>query len=225
MPSQNNRKRRASQSPSSPQQSLTPPRRKHRRFDIESLLASPFMDIDEESQQQEQQQLDITRYVRKIDCGVKVNRHFRNGKFCTTFVIEELPPNPEQLLYTIFQQCIEEAANSIHEQLGAWPDQLGAEVSSPLLDYPIWIPIREIAEDTPDNILNQFLKVIQSRDREGKGNVLGEPFTVRIDTVCAAGLPKMREIRGSGGDDRQHSNTMDHSHLRPVDHGVSLGGY
>ena len=159
--------------------------------------------------------------MREIGNNKHVNKKFKNGVFETTFSIESLPPNPEHLLYSVFQKCINAAIATLHDRFGVLPDQLGATIFSELLDEPCWVALRPIPEDTADNILNRFLLVIQSRDREGKGNVLGEPFTVRIDAVCKEALPTVKEIRGSGGR-TGYIGGIDQSHLNPVHHDVSL---
>lgn len=213
----------------------TPPPSKRRRFTIDELLASPFKqdesdamevvhdDDDDvmELEQDEDEEMDIHRYVREIGNDKHINNKFKNGVFETTFSIESLPPNPEHLLYSIFQKCVNAAIVALYDRLGMMPDELGANVFSELLDSPVWTPLRPIHEDTADNILNRFLLVIQSRDREGKGNVLGAPFTVRIDAVCKKALPTVREIRGSGGPGG-YIGGIDQSHLDPVKHNVSL---
>jgi hypothetical protein len=203
-------------------QHSTPAAPKRRRFTIDELLASPFHDVVDDDEpmdvQDENEELDINRYVREIGTDKHVNKKFKNGVFETTFSIEALPPNPEHLLHSIFQKCINAAIVVLYDRFGVLPDQLGGTVFSELLDEPVWVPLRPIHGDTADNILNRFLTVIQSRDREGKGNVLGEPFTVRIDAICAKALPTVREIRGSGG--RTHGG-IDQSHLNPVHHNAS----
>nr|CAD2165072.1 unnamed protein product [Meloidogyne enterolobii] len=70
----------------------------------------------------------------------------------------------------------------------------GALISSQLLDNDIWIPIRKIEEDTIDNILNRFQLVAQSKIE--KGSLIGQPFTIAIQTLGISSLPRTKSIRG-----------------------------
>nr|CAD2204778.1 unnamed protein product [Meloidogyne enterolobii] len=109
------------------------------------------------------------------------------------FIIEKIPENPEELLREIIQQCmdktVEEAKNKSIE-----PECLGALISSQLLDSDIWIPIRKIENDTIDNILNRFQLVSQSKIE--KGSLIGQPFTIAIQTLGISSLPRTKSIRG-----------------------------
>ena len=75
-------------------------------------------------------------------------------------------------------------------------DRIGVSISSVLLDYDIYVPIRKVTENTTDVILNNFNKVAQSKGREG--SLLGEPFTITVTGLRTADLPKTREIIGNG---------------------------
>uniref|UniRef100_A0A914KZX1 DNA-directed DNA polymerase n=2 Tax=Meloidogyne TaxID=189290 RepID=A0A914KZX1_MELIC len=88
------------------------------------------------------------------------------------------------------------------------PDRLGALISSQLLDNDIWIPIRKLENDTIDNILNRFQLVSQSKIE--KGSILGQPFTVKIQTLGISSLPKNQSIRGRAPQD----NGTDHGQLK-----------
>ena len=70
-------------------------------------------------------------------------------------------------------------------------DRIGVSISSNLLDYDIYVPIRKMTENTTDAILNLFLKVSQSKGRDG--SLLGEPFTVTVTGVRTVDLPKCCE--------------------------------
>ena len=185
------------------------PPRKRSRFFIENLLASspppPIQyggnnnantsSADAESRASSSSELD--GYVRELDGTEEYNKKFKMGQYRTTYIVENLPPNPEALLQTLFEKCIQAAIKSSTQMSGHQPDRVGAMITSKLFDYDLYIPIREI-HDTADNMLNQFLKVVQSRKRMGKGNVLGAPFTIYVHTVSVAALPQRRQIRGRG---------------------------
>nr|CAD2192347.1 unnamed protein product [Meloidogyne enterolobii] len=126
----------------------------------------------------------------------KINRKFNLTKLSTKFLIDGLPDEPEGLLREIFQKCIDQTLETSRDnQLE--PDQLGCTVSSQLLESDIWIPIREITSNTVDSILNQFLKVAQSK-KQDQGMLWGEPFTVSVTAIDKKHLPRTRSINGSG---------------------------
>lgn len=186
------------------------PPRKRSRFFIENLLASSPPPLQhggsnnattsssDDAESHPSSSSDLGAYVRELDGTHEYNKKFKMGQYRTTYIVENLPPNPEALLHTLFEQCIQAAIKSSAEISGHQPDRVGAMITSRLFDYDLYIPIREIHEDTADNMLNQFLKVVQSRKRNGQGNVLGAPFTIYVHTVSVAALPQRRQIRGRG---------------------------
>ena len=74
-------------------------------------------------------------------------------------------------------------------------DQLGMIISSPLLSYDIWTPMRPVTENTVDAILNFFKKVQQSHTDT---NIYGEPFQVTVSGIDSKALPRKRTTTGSG---------------------------
>jgi len=56
---------------------------------------------------------------------------------------------------------------------------------------------RELNENMVEAILNRFLLVAQSF-RQKNVTLWGQPFTVTVTTVNKSGLPKQRQIPGSG---------------------------
>jgi hypothetical protein len=147
-------------------------------------------------------------YIDIIDCEEDINDKFKITKLCAGFQIKDLPENPEEMLRSLFEKCINDTVNRAEKKFGTKPDRLGAIISSRLLDSDIWIPIRQIHVDTLDNILNKFLLVMQSREREGYGNIYGEPFTIFIHTINSANLPTHQEIIGQG---RRRLNPVHHN--------------
>lgn len=139
----------------------------------------------------------IDEYVKLINTEIDLNQKFKCLQSKTNFSIESLPDDPELLLSQIFQKCIDDALEeSKKNKIDA--DRLGAMISSTLLDPDIWIPIREITDNTLDTILNRFLLVAQSKRKEGEGSLWGEPFTVNVTVLDKDSLEEHLTIQGKG---------------------------
>nr|CAD2206196.1 unnamed protein product [Meloidogyne enterolobii] len=175
-----------------------PPLKRSRMFLIDNLLQKGGGD-----------------YVKQLGEETKLTKKFNMTKLTTKFLINKLPPSPESLLQEIFQTCIDKTISTSREhQLE--PDQLGCIVSSQLLETDIWIPIRDITNNTIDAILNQFLKVAQSK-KQDNGMLWGEPFTVSVTTIDKQNLPKIRVINGSGGKSTRRINDKNLIKIRNTD--------
>nr|CAD2207462.1 unnamed protein product [Meloidogyne enterolobii] len=171
-----------------------PPSKKARHFFIDNLLQKGDGD-----------------YVKHLGEETKITRKFNLTKLSTKFLITNIPPDPEGLLKGIFQECIDKTLETSHgHQLD--PDQLGCTVSSQLLESDIWIPIREISPNTVDSILNQFLKVAQSK-KQDQGMLWGEPFTVSVTAIDKKHLPTTRTIQGSGKDSSTNQHKIKQHNL------------
>ncbi|CAK5046467.1 unnamed protein product [Meloidogyne enterolobii] len=158
-----------------------PPSKRSRMFMINNLL---------------DQQLGGGDFFKHLGEETKITRKFNLTKLSTKFLIHGLPDEPEGLLKEIFQRCIDQTLETSHDhQLD--PDQLGCTVSSQLLETDIWIPIRDITNNTVDAILNQFLKVAQSK-KQDNGILWGEPFNVSVTCIDKKNIQHIRTIRGSG---------------------------
>jgi len=90
-------------------------------------------------------------YVKKLGHETKFTQKFNLLKLSTKFIITNVPNNPEGLLGSIFEYCIDQSLLENHERQME-PDQLGCIISSQNLDSDIWIPVREITSNTIDSI-------------------------------------------------------------------------
>ena len=108
------------------------------------------------------------------------------------FVLDRLErvSDPDVVLKECIQHCIDETCSESKKQ-DMEVDRIGVSISSNLLDYDTYVPIRKMTENTTDAILNLFLKVSQSKGRDG--SLLGEPFTVTVTGVRTVDLPKCCE--------------------------------
>ncbi|CAK5063586.1 unnamed protein product [Meloidogyne enterolobii] len=159
-----------------------PPTKKSKNFMINSLLDLQSGGGD---------------FLKLLGEETKITRKFNLTKLSTKFLITGLPDQPEGLLRELFQKCIDQTLEiSRDNQID--PDQLGCTVSSQLLESDIWIPIREITPNTVDSILNQFLKVAQSK-KQDQGMLWGENFSVSVTCIDKKNLPTTRNINGRGG--------------------------
>nr|CAD2192199.1 unnamed protein product [Meloidogyne enterolobii] len=164
-----------------------PPPNKRRRFNIQNLLPHLFDNIQNGTGAN-----NLENFYRQIDYETDYSSKFKMMKTTGKFIIEKIPENPEELLRKIIQQCMDETIAEA-ENKSINPECLGALISSQLLDNDIWIPIRKIENDTVDNILNRFQLVSQSKIE--KGSILGQPFTIAIQTLGISSLPR-KSIRG-----------------------------
>lgn len=138
---------------------------------------------------------DVKKYARVLSSGTEFNKKFNLTTGKTSFLIEDLPANPESLLYALFDYSVEEAKKAAVEN-GIKPDRFGLTISSRLLNPDIWIPIRDFHTNTIDSVLNRFLSVAQSKTNEG--SLWGEPFQVDVTVLEHAALPRQQQIRGRG---------------------------
>uniref|UniRef100_A0A183CH32 DNA-directed DNA polymerase n=1 Tax=Globodera pallida TaxID=36090 RepID=A0A183CH32_GLOPA len=163
-----------------------PPAKKARRFFIEELLREPYNELSP-------RQKTVKDYVKKLDNNVEEVAKFQWVKTKTRFSIEDVPADPEGLLAGIFQHCVDGGVDE-SRQRGVEPTHLGCTISSQLLSSDIWIPVRQITEDTINSILNRFNDVAQSKKQDGV-TLWGEPFTVAVTTVNRNGL-HVRRLKG-----------------------------
>ncbi|KAF7636004.1 hypothetical protein Mgra_00004585 [Meloidogyne graminicola] len=148
-------------------------------------------------------------YVKKLDEYVKITKKFNLTKVQSKFLITNLPSDPEALLAGIFQSCIDQTIEKARdEQIN--PDHLGCTISSQVLESDIWIPVRQITNNTLDSILNQFMKVSQSKKQEST-TLVGEPFSVTVTAVKKNGLPQ--DISGSGRKLKHVKNKINNNNL------------
>nr|CAD2186983.1 unnamed protein product [Meloidogyne enterolobii] len=148
-----------------------PPSKKFKNFSISNLLGSQTNNP----------------YVKKLGHETKFSQKFNSSKVSSRFLISDLPNDPESLLAGIFKNTIDEALEE-SRQWGVEPDQLGCIISSQNLDSDVWIPVREITPNTIDSILNQFLKVAQSK-KQDNGMLWGAPFLVSVSTIQKSNTP------------------------------------
>ncbi|KAL3105933.1 hypothetical protein niasHT_024990 [Heterodera trifolii] len=118
-----------------------------------------------------------SEFVEKLECSVEHVAKFNYTKVKSSFVIRDVPADPEGLLSSIFKHCIDEAKSDSREK-SSEPTHLGCLISSALLDGgDVFVPVRQITANTIDAILNLFTKVAQSKTTE-------------------SGLPVKRHIKG-----------------------------
>lgn len=162
---------------------------------------------------------DLSKFIKSIyeEEDVEFNNKFKFQKWRGTYAIEDIPTdNPENLLRQLFQECIDKAIGE-SRQNGIEPDNLGLTISSELLQYDIWIPVRGITENTVDAAIHRFELVAQSKTNEG--NLLGEPFAVTVTTVDKkqlASSARQRQLNGSGGIVQQIQHRIHQKCLIPV---------
>jgi hypothetical protein len=188
------------------QEEDAPPRKRPRRFTIQDLL--DLQDSPPHSPAKNDNN-NASKYIQKLEGDSKYNKKYATMQWDSKFIIKDVPEEPEGLLAGIFQYCIDDAIDEAKAKADE-PTHLGCDISSILLDPNIFTPIRPVTANTVDVILNQFLKVAQSKKQQGL-TLWGEPFSVRITTINYNALPKKRTIKGSGQPKRK---------LGPVHHRI-----
>lgn len=182
----------------------SPPKRP--RFFIENILGN---DNNQRRDQIEQIGIgSLKDFIEQLDSETRYCKKFKIMKIVSKFVIKNVPPNPEELLRRLIDECIKQAIKESKTK-DIIVDHLGALISSPILDSDIWIPIRKLHIDAVENILQRFLLVSQSKAE--RGSLWGEPFTLAIHSLDVASLPKEKSITGSGPQDQPaNSNWLIH---------------
>lgn len=164
------------------------PPKKRLKHSIESILRSPSPTFITDQQGGGQK---IEQFVQQLADEIEHNTKFNLVKTHTKFMIRDLPADPESLLHSIFQQCIDRAMAQAREK-GCVADRLGCVITSELLENDIWIPVRPLSDDTTNSILNRFLLIAQSK-KQNDITILGQPFSVAITTINRDGLnPKIK---------------------------------
>ena len=103
--------------------------------------------------------VETKEFLRELASETTTNKRFQHVRTDQTFVIENLEAaeDPIKILRQCFQECIDRTLEKSREA-GMESDQIGVIISSELLAYDIWTPIRPVNENTVDAILNTFLK-------------------------------------------------------------------
>ncbi|KAL3116934.1 hypothetical protein niasHT_008416 [Heterodera trifolii] len=130
----------------------TPPKRRRRNDDDDGEA-----EISEKLHSHSERRQTVQPKVQSSEC----KNRLLSSKICR--------PTLRSMLRALFAHCMSTAWTS-HNRNGITPDQLGATISSDLLNPSIWIPIR----------------LAQSKSREG--SLWGSPFTVTITTLDVAQL-------------------------------------
>lgn len=140
--------------------------------------------------------------IKELNSGVHSNRRYKTTRFQAQFVLENIEQlaDPERALKDSIQYSIDRTVEHSRNN-NMEVDRIGVNISSTLLEYDIYVPIRKLTENTTDSIINLFNKVAQSRGL----SLLGEPFTLTVTGIRTADLPKARQIEGSG---KKHSHTI-----------------
>ena len=90
-------------------------------------------------------------YVELLDNEIDHIKKFNVVKSKSKFLIKDVPVDPEDLLSSIFQHCIDEALNESRSK-GLEPEKLGCTVTSELLESDIWVPIRWVLKNIIFNL-------------------------------------------------------------------------
>ena len=133
--------------------------------------------------------------ISEINSAVHSNKRYKTTRFQAQFVLENIEQlaDPERALKDSIQYSIDRTVEHSRNN-NMEVDRIGVNISSTLLEYDIYVPIRKLTENTTDSIINLFNKVAQSRGL----SLLGEPFTLAVTGIRTADLPKTRQIEGSG---------------------------
>lgn len=171
-----------------------PPKKRARSFFIQELIGENELPPLTSSKTIPQHSKKPKDYVTKLDTEIEHATKFHYVKNKTSFTIEDIHHDPEGILAGIFQYCMDEAVEDSRER-GIEATHLGCTISSNLLQSDIWIPIRQITEDTVNTILNRFNEVAQSKKQDGT-TLWGEPFTVTVTTANRDKLTTKRQLTG-----------------------------
>jgi hypothetical protein len=138
----------------------------------------------------------LEQYIQKLDGVSTFNQKFSLSQYDSHFQIVDIPNDPETLLGGIFDYCLNESRKEAQKN-GIEPDLMAITIRSTLLDPHIYLPYRPYTENTIDVVLNEFLKVAQSKKQQGL-TLWGEPFSIKIYNVDRSRLPTTQQIIGGG---------------------------
>uniref|UniRef100_A0A1I8BQC0 DUF4806 domain-containing protein n=1 Tax=Meloidogyne hapla TaxID=6305 RepID=A0A1I8BQC0_MELHA len=185
------------------------PRKSSRNYFIENLLFGV---------QQQQQHGTGTKttsdYVELLDNEINHITKFNVIKSRSKFLIKDVPADPEGLLSSIFQHCIDESL-TVSRSKGLEPEKLGCTITSELIESDIWVPIRELSSNTVDSILNLFLKVAQSKKQDGT-SLWGKPFSITTTVLDKTRALEVRRLTGGANGNKApvHHQIKEHSLIK-----------
>ena len=135
-------------------------------------------------------------HLQELGGNLDTNWKFKQVRYQQAFVLQKLDSvaDPSEILRHCFQKCIDRTMEE-SRSANMEADQIGMIISSPLLSYDIWTPMRPVTENTVDAILNFFKKVQQSHTDT---NIYGEPFQVTVSGINSKALPRTRTTTGRG---------------------------
>jgi hypothetical protein len=113
--------------------------------------------VDEDAEYGGDDNDDLVRY---ISGEYEISHQFGAAAFRNTLIIQNTltKDDPNIELFKAFRKCIDEAT-AASKEAGLPADRLGVVIDAPKLRDPIFVPVREITEDTLFSIYHAFLKV------------------------------------------------------------------
>lgn len=91
--------------------------------------------------------------------------------------VEEAPQGRENLL----EQLIEHFYVRAYRAAGARSEKCSIIVRSSVLERPIQIPYRGLAQNTPQVVMEQFDNVDQSGQRMGRPSIYSQPIHIEVN--------------------------------------------
>uniref|UniRef100_A0A915N111 Uncharacterized protein n=1 Tax=Meloidogyne javanica TaxID=6303 RepID=A0A915N111_MELJA len=171
------------------------PPSKRPRFFIEELLSDIPSFQTGNGQQINNLNLSPSHYVTILDKDIEFNKKFKLLKNRSSFLIENIPSDPES------------------NKRGVVANKIGIIISSELLQPDLWLPIRGINENTVDALLNRFNHIAQSKAKDDI-SLWGKPFEVSVTTIGRNDLPNEQQIIGGVNIRKKRS-------LAPIHHNIN----
>jgi len=188
-----------------------PPSKRPRFFIEELLLDIPSFQTGN-GHQINNLNLSPSHYVTILDKDIEFNKKFKLLKNRSSFLIENIPSDPEVLLAAIFDYFIKSSLNESNKR-GVVANKIGIIISSELLQPDLWLPIRGINENTVDALLNRFNHIAQSKAKDDI-SLWGKPFEVSVTTIGRNDLPNEQQIIGGVNIRKKRS-------LAPIHHNIN----
>ena len=160
-----------------------------RKFSINYLLNEAGNKVEEK--------FDYSKYFKKLQDESEGSRKFCLTRHKTRYTIETLKdvPNPEKVLFGLFDHAIFEAIKESNE-MGYQPNKIAFNISSINLDPDVNVAFSKITENSIYAIYNYFLHIEQSKGKEQ--SLFGAPFTLEVTLCDSDKLPKEQKTSGKG---------------------------
>nr|CAD2205758.1 unnamed protein product [Meloidogyne enterolobii] len=121
----------------------------------------------------------INKYFREDSIEHIRSNRFKIGVFRASFTVinaDDAPQGREMLL----EQLIDHFYVRAYRAAGARSQKCSIIIRSAVLERPIQVPYRGLAQNTPQVVMEQFDTVDQSGQRMGRPSIYSQPINIEV---------------------------------------------